>query len=102
VGQRDQARAKGRLQRLPAVSCGAIPCFPRNQWPHSTQALWPGEGIPEVILHIPGKRGPKPPPKRLPLTDLWYAQVIKPRQGGRVVQGTTTIIFGSAEAVQAR
>lgn len=59
-------------------------------------------GMPEVILHIPGKRGPKPKPKLLPPADLHYAQVVKRRQGGRVVQVTTKIIFGTEEAGQDR
>ena len=73
-----------------------------DQLPHYTQALLQVYGIPEVILHIPGKRGPKPTPKHLPPTDLHDAQVVKRRKGGRVVQVTTKIIFGSEAAVQAR
>ena len=38
-----------------------------------TQALLQVYGIPEVLLHIPGKRRPKPTPKRLAPTDLQYA-----------------------------
>jgi hypothetical protein len=59
-------------------------------------------GIPEVILHIPGKRGPKPKPKLLPPSHLHYAQVVKRRKGGRVVKVTTKIIFGTEEAVRHR
>jgi hypothetical protein len=57
-------------------------------------------GIPEVILHIPGKRGPQPNAKLLPPSDLHDAQAVKRRKGGRVVNVTTKIIFGSEEAVQ--
>ena len=102
VGKRDQQSANVLLQRLQAVSCGYIPFFTSDQLPHYTEALLQVYGIPEVILHIPGKRGPKPTPKRLPPTDLHYAQVVKRRKGGRVVQVTTKIIFGSEEAAQAR
>jgi len=70
--------------------------------PHYAHALLHVYGIPEVILHIPGKRGPKPTPKHLPPTDLPYAQVVKRRKGGRVVEGTTKSIFGSEAAVHAR
>jgi hypothetical protein len=79
-----------------------MPFFTSDQLLHYTQALLQVYSIPEVILHIAGKRGPKPTPKRLPPTDLDYAQVIQRREGGRVVQVTPKIIFGSAEAVQAR
>ena len=83
------------LQRLQAVGCGYIPFFTSDQLPHYIQALLQVYGIPEVLLHIPGKRGPKPTPKRLPPTDLHYAQVVKRRKDGRVVQVTTRILFGS-------
>jgi hypothetical protein len=59
-------------------------------------------GTPEVLLHIPSRRGPKPTPRRLPPADLHDAQVVKRRKSGRVVEVTTKIIFGSEAAVQAR
>ena len=85
-----------------AVSCGYIPFFTSEQLPYYAHALLHVYGTPEIILHIPGKRGPKPTPKRLPPADLHYAQVLKRRKSGRVVEVTTKIIFGSAAAVQAR
>src|SRR4029453_16045823 len=39
---------------------------------------------------------------RLPPADLHYAQVVKRRKSGHVVEVTTKIIFGSEAAVQAR
>jgi hypothetical protein len=59
-------------------------------------------GLPEVSLHLPGQRGPTPTRKRLPPADLHDAQVVKRRQGGRVVHVTTKIIVGTAAAVQDR
>jgi hypothetical protein len=38
-------------------------------------------------------------PKLLPPPDEYYAQVVKRRKDGRVVRVTTTISFGSEEAV---
>jgi len=102
VGKRDQESANMLLERLQAVSCGYIPFFTSDQLPHYAQALLHVYGTPEIILHIPGKRGPKPTPKRLPPADLHYAQVVKRRKSGRVVEVTTKIIFGSEAAVQAR
>src|SRR5712692_6384671 len=102
VGKRTQENANLLLKRLRAVSCGSIPFFTSDQLPHYAHALLQVYGMPEVLLHIPGKRGPKPKPKLLPPTDLHYAQVVKHRKGGRVVRVTTTIIFGSEEAVQHR
>jgi IS1 family transposase len=102
VGKRDQAHANVLLEPLQAVSCGYIPFFTSDQLPPYARALLHVYGTPEIILHIPGKRGPKPTPKRLPPADLHYAQVIKHRKSGRVVEVTTKIIFGSEAAVQAR
>jgi IS1 family transposase len=102
VGKRAQENAHLLLKRLRAVTCGSIPFFPSDQWPHYAHALLQVYGMPEVLLHLPGTRGPKPTPKLLPPTDLPDAQVVKRRKGGRVVQVTTTIIFGSEEAVQDR
>src|SRR5216683_1974214 len=82
------------VDRLHAVSCGYIPFFTSDQLPHYARALLHVYGIPEVLLHIPGKRGPKPTPKLLPPSHLHYAQVVKRRKGGRVVQVTTKIVFG--------
>jgi radical SAM superfamily enzyme YgiQ (UPF0313 family) len=38
--------------------------------------LLPVYGTSEILLHIPGKRGPKPTPKHLAPADLHYAQVL--------------------------
>jgi IS1 family transposase len=70
VGKRDQEHANGLLKRLQAVSCGYMPFFTSDQLPHYAHALLQVYGIPQVILPIPGKRGPKPPPKCLPPADL--------------------------------
>jgi len=79
-GKRDQAHANVRLERGQAVSCGYRPFFTSDSLPLSAHALFHGYGTPEVRLHIPGKRGPKPPPKRLPPIYLHEAQVVKRRQ----------------------
>jgi hypothetical protein len=100
VGKRDQEHAHTLLERLHAVSCSSMPFFTSDQLPHYAHALLHVYGMPEVILHIPGKRGPKPKPQLLPPADWHDAQVVKQRKGGRVIRVTTTVIFGSEEAVQ--
>ena len=64
--------------------------------------MWHVYGLPEVIRHLPGQRGPKPQPTRLPPADLHEAQVVTRRQGGRVVHVTTQSIFGPEDAGQER
>jgi IS1 family transposase len=102
VGKREQENADLLIGRLKAVSCGYIPFFTSDQLPHYPKALLNGYGIPEIIIHIPGKRGRKPKPKLLPPPDLHYAQVVKHRENGRVVEVRTKIIFGTEAAIQAR
>ena len=89
------------LERLQAVICRDIPFFTSDPLPHYTQALLQVYGTPEIILHIPGKRGPKPTPKRLPPADLHDAQVVKRRKSGRVVEVTTKMVFGSSSGAGA-
>jgi IS1 family transposase len=101
IGKRVQENADLLLERLKAVSCGYIPFFTSDQLAHYPQTLLKAYGLPEVSLDIPGKRGRKPKPKLLPPSNLLYAQVVKQRQGGRVVQVTKKVIFGSPEAIQA-
>jgi IS1 family transposase len=101
VGKREQEQANLLIERLKGVSCGHIPFFTSDQWAHYPHALLHGYGVPEVVLDIPGKRGPKPKPKLLPPSDLLYAQVVKHRKRGRVVKVTTKVVFGTAEAIQA-
>jgi hypothetical protein len=60
------------------------------------------DGVSELIIQIPGKRGPKPKPKLLPPPDLHDAQVVKHRKRGRVVAVTTKVIFGSEDVIRAR
>jgi hypothetical protein len=101
-GKRDQEHANDRLKFLHAVSGGHMPFCTRDPLPPYAHAWWHGYGIAEVILHIPGKRGPTPTPKRLAPTDVHDAQGVKRRKGGRVVDVTTQIIVGSEAAGQAR
>lgn len=101
IGKRVQENADLLIERLKTVSCGFIPFFTSDQLAHYPNALLNGYGIPEVILDIPGKRGRKPKPKLLPPSNLLYAQVVKRRDGGRVVEITKKIIFGDEKTIQA-
>ncbi len=101
IGKREQDKANLLIDRLQAVSCGHIPFFTSDQWSQYPKALLHGYGIPEIIVNIPGKRGPKPKPKLLPPPNLLYAQVVKRRERGRVVEVTTKVVFGTEEAIQA-
>lgn len=101
IGKRVQENADLLIERLKAVSCGFIPFFTSDQLSHYPNALLNGYGIPEIIVQIPGKRGRKPKPKLLPPSDLLYAQVVKRRQRGRVVEVTKKVVFGCEQAIEA-
>lgn len=101
IGKRVQENADLLIERLKAVSCGFIPFFTSDQLFHYPNALLNGYGVPETLLNIPGKRGPKPKAKLLPPSNLLYAQVVKRRQNGRVVEVTKKVIFGAPEAIAA-
>jgi hypothetical protein len=49
-----------------------------------------------------GDRGRYPKPRRVPYPGLLYAQVVKVRQKGRVVEVRTKVIFGDSDAIDER
>jgi len=49
-----------------------------------------------------GKRGRYPALRCRPPPNLWYAQVVKRREKGRVVEVTRKIVWGQADELQAR
>jgi len=102
VGKRSQENADLLLEQVKAVSCGHIPFFTSDQLAHYPHAILKTYGVPEVILEIPGKRGPKPKPKLVPPSALVYAQVVKERAGGKVVKVTKKLIFGTESRLQER
>lgn len=100
VGKRTQAEANLLLERVVAVSDQHIPFFTSDQLPAYATAL----------LHVYGRwyqperqgaRGRHPARRRLPLPNLHYAQVVKRREKGTVVEVSRKIIFGEAQAIEA-
>ncbi len=78
-----------------------IPFFTSDQLPAYHTALLHAYGVwyqPE--RH--GERGRYPAPRRYPLPHLLYAQVVKRREKGRVVEVTRKLVFGEADALEAR
>lgn len=66
---------------------------------------------PHALLEVHGQwyqpklcytRGRFPLPRRVPLPELLYAQVVKRREKGRVVEVTRKVIFGQEEQIDAR
>lgn len=100
VGKRTQEHANLLLERVVAVTDDHIPCFTSDQLPAYETALLHAYGT----WYQParqGDRGRYPAPRRRPLPHLLYAQVVKRREHGRVVDVTRKIVFGEAAAVDA-
>jgi IS1 family transposase len=79
---------------------GVVPLFLSDQLAHYATALLTHFGH---WVEVPRRsnRGPHPKPRWEPLPELNYAQVVKRRVKGRVVEVTQRVVFGSAEAVVA-
>ena len=98
IGKRNQASANLLLDRVSYVSDDSIPFFTSDQLPEYKNAL----------LHAYGKwyqparqgnRGRHPKPQRVPLEGLLYAQVVKKRRKGRVIEVDTKIVFGDEQTL---
>ena len=77
-----------------------LPFFTSDQLPQYKHALLTTYGEwyqPERQ----GTRGASPHPRRRPLPGLGYAQVVKKRAKGRVVEVDTRVVFGTQERVVA-
>jgi IS1 family transposase/transposase-like protein len=101
VGKRTQEQANLLLDRVVYVTDDRVPFFTSDQW----------SGYPTALLHAygewyqperQGKRGRYPAPRCRPPPNLLYAQVVKRREKGRVVEVTRKMVWGSADEIQAR
>ena len=101
VGKRTQANANLLLDRSAYVTDDQLPFFTSDQLPQYRNALVHTYGAWQQPPRQ-GKRGPHPMPRRLPRTDLLYAQVVKVREQGRLVDVSTKIVFGTPEAIAAK
>ncbi|MGE3536638.1 MAG: helix-turn-helix domain-containing protein [Candidatus Tectimicrobiota bacterium] len=101
IGKRDQAGANLLLARVAHVTDDAMPFFTSDQLPAYRQALLHTYGE-WYAPQRQGSRGAYPKPRRRPPPTLQYAQVVKRREGGRMVHVSTRVVFGTPEAVAAR
>ena len=101
VGKRSQESADLLLERVKAVTDAHIPFFTSDQLPEYAEALLHTYGT-WVQPARQGRRGRFPQPRLVPVADLLYAQVVKVRDGGRVTEVKTKVIFGKPEAIAAQ
>ena len=101
IGKRDQAGADLLLARVAHVTDDTMPLFTSDQLPAYRHALLHTYGE-WYQPQRQGSRGAYPKPRRRPLPSLQYAQVVKRREGGRLMHVSTRVVFGTPEAVAAR
>jgi hypothetical protein len=78
-----------------------IPFFTSDQLPEYRTALLHAYGT----WYQPQRRGDRgryPKPRRVPLPSLLYAQVVKRREKGRVVEVGSKVVFGDPDTIAAR
>jgi IS1 family transposase len=99
MGKINQDNADLLLQKTKAVNDGSLHVFFSDQRPHYKEAILKSFGH-WVQPERRGARGPFPKPRLKPPPDLLYAQVVKHRRKGRVVNITQKIVFGTAPMLQ--
>lgn len=100
VGKRSQSQANRLLERVAYVTDDHIPFFTSDQLAEYPQALLQVYGL----WHQPPRRGTRgrfPHPRRIPAPELVYAQVVKKREKGRVVEVHAHVVFGTDAQLQA-
>lgn len=100
VGKRTQESANLLLQRVAHVTDALIPFFTSDQLPEYRAALL------EMYGHWQqperqGNRGRFPKPRQVPDPNLVYAQVVKKREQGRVIEVRSRVVFGTPEQLAA-
>jgi IS1 family transposase len=100
IGKINQDNADLLLQKTKAVNDGSLHVFFSDQRPHYKEAILKSFGH-WVQPERRGARGPFPKPRLKPPPDLLYAQVVKHRRKGRVVNITEKIVFGTQSMLQA-
>jgi transposase-like protein/IS1 family transposase len=100
VGKRTQENANLLVERVAVVSDGHVPFFTSDQLAEYPPALLHTYGTWQQPPRN-GTRGRFPSPRRVPAPDLLYAQVVKKREQGRVVEVQSRVVFGSVDQVEA-
>jgi IS1 family transposase len=100
IGKRTQESANLLIDRVAFVTDEHIPFFTSDQLAEYPLALLHTYGIWQQPPRN-GTRGRFPDPRRVPAPDLLYAQVVKKREQGRVVEVQSRVVFGRAEQIAA-
>lgn len=98
VGPRTQETAHEVVGRTATVLAGPLPLFASDGLDHYRVALFERWHL-EVPYARTGRRGRPRNPARHPRPDLRYVQVVKRREGRRLVEVSRRVVFGKAEEI---
>jgi hypothetical protein len=101
VGRHDQANANQLVLGLKQCSDGHIPFFTSDELKHYDDALLAAYGLKHEFPRTDKRGRPRKPVLKAPKR-LLYAQVVKRRKKGRVVEITSRVVFGTEKAVAAQ
>lgn len=101
VGPRTQASANELITRTASVLVGPLPLFSSDGLTQYETALFDRWHV-EVPYPPTGRRGRPRNPARVPLPGLRYGQVVKQREGRRLVSVTRRVVFGQPDDVDVR
>jgi IS1 family transposase/transposase-like protein len=99
VGKRTQDNANLLLARVQHVSDGSIPFFTSDQLAAYPTALLQTYGE-WIQPERKGSRGKHPHPRRVIPATLCYAQVVKQRENGRVVEVGYRVVYGQVQEIE--
>jgi IS1 family transposase len=98
VGPRTQEQADQLIQRTARVLAGPLPLFCSDGLDHYSVALLDCYCVRKEYPRT-GRRGRPRKPTQVPLPDLRYAQVVKRREGRRLVEVIRKVVYGNPEEI---
>jgi IS1 family transposase len=98
IGKRTPQSAALLLDWVLHVTDAHMPFCTSDQWPEYRRALLHAYGMWHQLPRQ-GHRGRSPKPLLMPPPELLYAQVVKTRAHGRIVQVDSTEVFGDLQAI---
>lgn len=101
VGRHSQANANQLVAGIKNRADGHMPLFTSDELKHYDDAILEAYGIRHEFPRTGARGRPRKPILIVP-QDLLYAQVVKRRRRGRVVDITTRVVFGTEQAVAAK
>jgi IS1 family transposase len=99
VGKRTQENANLLVKRVHHISDGHIPFFTSDQLAAYPTALLQTYGE-WIQPERKGNRGKHPKPRRVIPETLRYAQVVKERENGRVVDVSYRVVYGQEQDIE--